>query len=586
MGSPYFFSKKRKISLIELTVITMFKQTLIALSLFLTTGFGLLGQVSTPLQSVKTQRKVVAFTFDDGPNAKTTSQLLELFNEVDGKATFFNVGKNLSSNKAILTELLSKGHEIGNHTMTHKRLSTLKDSDRVWKEINDFQELYQNELNFQPTLFRAPFLKYGSVTNKVLSDLDLLSVNASVYAKDAKKDIKPQDIIERIKRGIHPGAIILCHERQHTVEALKTLLPQLKKQGYEFVTVSNLLQGENEENMMAANHPFIRINGSMYSHMEANARVFPRHSRELLAMAKTKSKFSPKKAQTNTGVTIAFRTASPVVKAKFSVLEGDNRGPVFGIFQDKKFVKAAKFGRKDGPELKFEMETTKPGEEVLYEITLPNWSNVAFQGLELESANALSEIKSENKPVYVAYGNSITHGTGQIATYQTYPFIVSREMNWDLYNLAVGGGKTSVPMAQMIRDNFEHIDYMTILIGYNDYNGEGISAQEYGKRLNKFLVTIREKHQNTKIFCITPTYTKTAISKKSGASITEFRNAMDQVVGQFQNKGDEQIFLIRGEEISKEKDLKDAVHFNVKGAKSFGDLLSIELKNKINYIKK
>jgi lysophospholipase L1-like esterase len=139
-------------------------------------------------------------------------------------------------------------------------------------------------------------------------------------------------------------------------------------------------------------------------------------------------------------------------------------------------------------------------------------------------------------------------------------------------------------MAQMIRDDFQHIDYMTILIGYNDYNGEGISAQEYGKRLQAFLETVREKHRGTNIFCITPTFTKTPVSKKSGVAITEFRKTMIQVVEELQGKGYINLFLIRGEELSKVEDLKDAVHFNVKGAKSFGELLTKELRKqkKIN----
>jgi len=558
----------------------MFKQIIIALNLIFATGFGLFGQSISPIQSAKTELKIVAFTFDDGPNAKITRQILDLFEEADGKATFFNVGKKLSSNKKIAAEVLKRNHEIGNHTMNHKRLPALSDSIQVWNEINDFQELYQNELSYQPTLFRAPFLKYGSVVEQVLSKLELQAINASVYAKDAKKNVPVKDIYKRIMEGIHPGAIILCHERNHTVETLKTLLPKLTKQGYEFVTVSELLARVNGEANISANHPLIKVTGTKYTRMEGNAMIFPRHSSELLAMAKRKSKFNPKKAQTNTGVMLSFKTASPKVKLSFKVLEGDNRGPVFGIFQDKAFVKVAKFGRQDGPELVFELESSKPGEEVLYEITLPNWSNVAFESLELEQGFSLSKMKPETKPVYVAYGNSITHGTGQQGTFQTYPFLVSREMDWELYNLAVGGGKTSVPMAKMIRDDFEKIDYMTILIGYNDYNGEGLTAQEYGTRLQAFLKTIREKHQKTKIYCITPTFTKTKISKKSGVAITEFRNRMTQVVTEFQGQGDKNLFLIRGEEISKAEDLKDAVHFNVKGAKSFGELLSKELKKK------
>jgi peptidoglycan/xylan/chitin deacetylase (PgdA/CDA1 family) len=420
----------------------MLKRIVIVTNLLIASGLNLLGQSTVPIQSVKADSKVVAFTFDDGPNAKITRRLMELFEQEDGKATFFNMGKNLSSAKEAAEELIRRGHEIGNHTMNHKCLPALEENEEVWKEINGFQELYKKELNYQPVLFRAPFLKYGLEAEKAISKLGLQAVNGSVFAKDAKKNVDPQEIIRRIEEGIHPGGIILCHERKHTVEALKILLPKLKEQGYKFVTVSALLARNNEEGKIAANHPLIRIAGSNYARMEGQVMVFPRHSRELLTMSKAKSKFNPKKAQTTTGVILSFKTSSPKVKLSFKVLEGDNRGPVFGIFQDKKFMKAVKFGRQDGPELKFEVESAKPGEKVLYEITLPNWSNVAFMGLELEKGYKLIEMQSEKKPVYVAYGNSITHGTGQVGTFQTYPFIVSRNMDWDLYNVAVGGGKT------------------------------------------------------------------------------------------------------------------------------------------------
>jgi|GEM_PF-2699223 len=558
----------------------MSKRLIISIGIFLLAALSVMSQTIEPLQSVKTKQKLVAFTFDDGPNPQTTAEIMNLFEKADGKATFFAIGKSLSKHTALAKEVLQRGHEIGNHSMTHKRPSGTTTADESMQEIKGVQDMIQKELGYSPSLYRAPFLKYDMLNSGSLESLGLKAVNASVYARDAKKDVPVEGIVKRIMDDVHSGAIILCHERQHTIKALKQVLPQLKSEGYQFVTVSQLLSLA-KGNVVAANNPLVKIKGSKYHYMKNGVMVFPRHSANLLAMAKSKSKFSPVKAQTTTGVIVSFKTASPKVKVNFKVLEGDNRGLVFGIFENKEFREGKSFGKKEGPLLSFDIESAHKGEEVTYEISLPNWANVGLMNIELEEGYDLKEIKSEEKPVYVAYGNSITHGTGQQASHQTYPFLLSREMNWDLYNLAVGGGKTSVPMAEMIRDDFSQIDYMTILIGYNDYNGEGISAKEYRNRLEKFLKTIREKHSQTKLFCITPTYTKTLRSKKSGESIAEFRKSMTQVVKLFQQEGDRNIFLIRGEEISKLADLKDAVHFNVKGAKSFGDKLSIELKKKL-----
>ncbi|PXY03165.1 hypothetical protein DF185_03510 [Marinifilum breve] len=558
----------------------MNKRLIISIGIFLLAALSVMSQTIEPLQSVKTKQKLLAFTFDDGPNPQTTAEIMNLFEKADGKATFFTIGRNLSKHTALAKEVLQRGHEIGNHSMTHKRPLETTTKDESMQEIKGFQEMIKKELGYLPSLYRAPFLKYDMLNSNNLESLGLKAVNASVYARDAKKDVPVEGIVKRIMEEVHSGAIVLCHERQHTIKALKQVLPQLKSEGYQFVTVSQLLSS-GEENSIAANHSLIKIKGSKYHYIKNGVMVFPRHSASLLAMSKSKSKFSPVKAQTNTGVIVSFKTASPKVKVNFKVLEGDNRGPVFGIYQNKEFVKVAKFGKKDGPLLSFDIESAHKAKEVSYEISLPNWSNVGLVNIELEEGHHLKEIKSEEKPVYVAYGNSITHGTGQQASHQTYPFILSREMNWDLYNVAVGGGKTSVPMAEMIRDDFSHIDYMTILIGYNDYNGEGISAKAYSKRLENFLTNIREKHSHTKLFCITPTHTKTLRSKKSGESIAEFRKSMTQVVKEFQQNGDQNIFLIRGEEISKLEDLKDAVHFNVEGAKSFGEKLSIELKKRL-----
>ncbi|TKG96970.1 hypothetical protein EYV94_00660 [Puteibacter caeruleilacunae] len=522
-------------------------------------------------------QKVVAFTFDDGPSPETTIQILDLFEKVNGKATFFNIGDKLAKHPEISKEVIARGHEIGNHSMSHDRMYTYTDGKKVGGEINGFQVLSGKLLDYQPKLFRAPFLKTNALMQDEINALRLKYIEASVFAKDAKAHVAVEEVVSNIK--VKSGDIVLCHERKHTIDALKIILPKLKAEGFKFITVSDLLATCK---VIPANDTMIKITGSNYTRMEGGLMIFPRHSKEVLNMPTKESKISAKRAQTTTGVKVSFLTASPKVTLKFQALEGENRGATFGIFQNKKFVKSVSFKKTDGPLLSFDVNSTDPDKEVLHEISLPNWCNVAFQGLMLDDGHTLKKIPTGSKPVYVAYGNSITHGTGQQASYQTYPFYVANAMNWELYNLAVGGARTSVPMAQMISDDFQQINYMTILIGYNDYNGEGISAKEYGERLTTFIKTIRQKHHTTKLFCITPTYTRTKQSKKSDEKITAFREAMESVVQLRETDGDDHIFLIHGENITTDADLNDAVHLNIEGANRFGNKLVNEMKKIIN----
>ena len=119
----------------------------------------------TPITNITTTNKIIAFTFDDGPDATLTSQIAKLFEDNGGRATFFNVGNNLLGNENEVQSLLNKGHEIGNHTMSHARVPDLATDQDIYNEIVDFQELYKNTFNYTPLLFRAPFLDYGQIRN-------------------------------------------------------------------------------------------------------------------------------------------------------------------------------------------------------------------------------------------------------------------------------------------------------------------------------------------------------------------------------------------------------------------------------------
>ena len=231
----------------------------------------------TPVSNISTSEKVVAFTFDDGPDSELSLQIAGLIEQNGGRATFFNAGKNLSGNEAIVAELLNRGHEIGNHSMTHSRLPDYASDADIVNEIVDFQELYQSNFDYTPKLFRAPYLDYGQVRSGdtitpekddrvggVLTTENLLPINASVYSNDASASTTAADVLDKLQGNINPGDIILCHEKEHTLEALETIIPELATEGYRFVTVSDLLRIEEGWTTVAPNNQNIIVEGANY----------------------------------------------------------------------------------------------------------------------------------------------------------------------------------------------------------------------------------------------------------------------------------------------------------------------------------
>ena len=329
---------------------------------------------------------------------------------------------------------------------------------------------------------------------------------------------------------------------------------------------------------IAPNDARIRISGAPFSLYSDSTVVLQRHSHALLILPPSVSRINPVKAKTTSGVVLAFKTKSPEIRAHFKKLPGEQRGGSFAVFQDG--VKTGEFAVNNSANssLAFTIQNIDSQRESLFEITLPTWSNLAFAGLEIDSSYDLLDRRPVDKKRYVAYGNSITHGTGQKGTHETYAFQVARHFGWELYNVAVGGGKTSVVLADMLRDDIEHIDFITILIGFNDYNFQGVDTTEYKNRYNAVLSSIREKHKTAAVFCITQTFTKQDSSKTSGLPIADFRTALAHLVQERRAAGDKRLYLIRGEEMTSASQLKDLVHFSVEGAAQFADSLAARME--------
>ncbi|MFC5590672.1 polysaccharide deacetylase family protein [Sporosarcina soli] len=195
------------------------------------------------LWEIKTEDKVIALTFDDGPHSTYTPQILDLLSLYDAKATFFVVGERAEKHPEIILREIEDGHEIANHTYTHPFSSSI---DQLKMELEKTNKLIHSITGIYPALYRPVGGNYNEHTINTAVESGYKVVMWS-WHQDTEDWKRPgtKKIINKVLSGTTPGNIILFHDaggdRSQTVEALKEIIPELKKQGYEFVTVSELL---------------------------------------------------------------------------------------------------------------------------------------------------------------------------------------------------------------------------------------------------------------------------------------------------------------------------------------------------------
>lgn len=193
---------------------------------------------------VNTNEKVVALTYDDGPNPPYTNQLLEVLDDLKVKATFFLIGRNIEEHPQMSRAILEGGHELGNHSYSHEEL-LFRPKSFVNSEIEKTDQLLR-ELGVVGNIhFRAPFGYKGFVLPWLLSKLNKKHILWNVDPRDYLAKT-PEEVVEMAQSQMRPGSIILLHdgggERQLTVHATKSLIQTLRAEGYRFATVSELIQ--------------------------------------------------------------------------------------------------------------------------------------------------------------------------------------------------------------------------------------------------------------------------------------------------------------------------------------------------------
>lgn len=190
--------------------------------------------------------KEVALTFDDGPEATYTAQVLDLLKEYNVKATFFLVGSGMERYPDVVKRIQAEGHAVGNHSYNHPDLRTLTKEgayDQLWRTGRIFRKL----LGYEPAFYRPP---YGAVTDEQIpyfASKGYRTVNWSIDSFDwDTTQNSVQEITERVLRYAHEGAIILMHtggkDKTNTVKSLPIIIKALREQGYTFKTVPDMLR--------------------------------------------------------------------------------------------------------------------------------------------------------------------------------------------------------------------------------------------------------------------------------------------------------------------------------------------------------
>ncbi|MGQ9558263.1 MAG: polysaccharide deacetylase family protein [Desulfurispora sp.] len=203
-----------------------------------------------PVRAAATTEKIVALTFDDGPDPRYTLSILRILDEYHVPATFFVIGQSVREYPELTRLIFERGHALANHTFTHPGVETLT-LPEYNQQLSRTNQLLQQISGLQAVYYRPP---RGIVTAEGMEAARQQGLQTVLWTVclENRNCPTPADMVRRAVARTGPGAIILVHDgrldRRKSVEALPMLLQTLQQKGYSFVTLDYLLQ-QQPENM-------------------------------------------------------------------------------------------------------------------------------------------------------------------------------------------------------------------------------------------------------------------------------------------------------------------------------------------------
>ena len=203
------------------------------------------------INRVNTSEKAVALTFDDGPDPTTTPAVLAALAKHDVKATFFVLGQRAEANPKLLKKISTGGHELGNHSYSHKDFNKVTGSE-IRSEIVRTNEIIEKLTGQKTILFRPPG---GYLSNEMIRITQEEKVKVAYWSweTDSKdwRSSNSKHIADYVTNHVAPGQIIILHDGGKngliTARAVDLMISQIEKKGYRFVTMGELMKLENQE---------------------------------------------------------------------------------------------------------------------------------------------------------------------------------------------------------------------------------------------------------------------------------------------------------------------------------------------------
>lgn len=188
--------------------------------------------------------KLMALTFDDGPNTSTSLEVLNVLKENDVIASFFLIGNKINETTEETIRLeMQAGHEICCHSNVHAVMNEMT-AEEIRADIAESMERIMRVTGYRPAFFRPPFI---AVNDTMLQEIDMPFI-CGVGCNDWVPAVSAEERAELMLKNAEDGQIVLLHDlfgNDNTVQALKVVIPALKQRGFRFTTISELFRLKN-----------------------------------------------------------------------------------------------------------------------------------------------------------------------------------------------------------------------------------------------------------------------------------------------------------------------------------------------------
>lgn len=186
-------------------------------------------------------KKLVALTFDDGPDAEVTGKVLDALKSKGVRATFFVVGSRLRDGAELAKRAEQEGHEVESHSMGHRDMSTMTAAE-VQVDAATMEQLFMEKLGHRPMMLRPPYGAVNQAVRNLSIPLMLWSVDTQDWGAQTAAEVRAAAM-----GAVFDGAVILMHDTHAvTAEAVAGLVDELRGQGYELVTVAEMVRARGE----------------------------------------------------------------------------------------------------------------------------------------------------------------------------------------------------------------------------------------------------------------------------------------------------------------------------------------------------